>query len=365
MADQPLGMTRIGRLVSAALAPHPVAPMVGCTQARITSFSPAQEPLRSKEDAMEVARTACGLDVHRSNIAACLIKTAPSGALEREHRVFSTTLQDLHHLGDWLRENVCEVVGMEATGSFWQPVYRELEGTMRVVVGNPQHIKAIRGRKTDKADAGWIAGKVREDGIPGSFAPQPEIRELRGIGRLHQNLVNDRSRIRNEMMRLLASAGIPLSSVVTDLFGVSGMAILRRLAEGATAWSDLHAMVRGKIRLKLDALRLALESPLSEAQRWELKLQLERLDRIDDEIEDAEQELERRIHPMALREHVGAGSEPNTSNSAAEWMPRKRSWSSPTSWPFSCSTPSRTANPTQTQTTTTRPAKGNYRHSRK
>lgn len=234
-------------------------------------------------------RFVAGLDVHRSIIAASLL--GPDGELER--RTFATNLRDLQELRCWLVERHCEVVGMEATGVYWKPIHRVLEQNMRVIVANPHHIKAIKGRKTDRADADWIAGKVADEAISPSFIPGPKVRDSRDLARYRQNLVRASTQIRNQIHKLLSGAGVPLGPILSDLFGASGRAILGRLKNGEQAWGeDLLAILKGKAKEKAPALRLALEMPLSESQRWELSAQLERLDRVGEDLRRAEEALE-------------------------------------------------------------------------
>lgn len=234
---------------------------------------------------------ACGLDVHRSSLVACLVRGTPGGPCEVEERRFGTTGAEVTAFRVWLEEAGCRTLGMEATGVFWRPVYRELEGRMRVVVANPAHVKAIRGRKTDRKDAAWLAGKVQEDGIPASFIPAPEVREGREWARLHTNLVRARTQARNQTLKLLLGAGIPLSAVLSDVFGISGMGLLEALAEGRTAWEELEGQLRGRARLKANQIRMALEVRLREAEREQLSFQLKRLKGLEGQVAEVDGHL--------------------------------------------------------------------------
>lgn len=233
----------------------------------------------------------CGLDVHRSSLVACLVRGKPGEARQVEERRFGTTGGEVAGFREWLEASGCQALGMEATGVFWRPVFREMEGRMRVVVANPAHVKAIRGRKTDRKDAAWLAGKVQEDGIPSSFIPAPEVREGRDWARLHANLVQARTQARNQTLKLLLGAGIPLSAVLSDVFGVSGMALLNALSEGRTAWEELEGKLRGKARQKADQIRLALEVKLREGEREQLAFHLKRLNALDEQMREADGHL--------------------------------------------------------------------------
>jgi transposase len=242
----------------------------------------------------------CGLDVHRSVLVGCIRR---KGA-EPELASFKTNARELRRLDDWLTARGCTTVGMEATGVYWKPVHHALEAGRRVIVANPQHIKALKGRKTDRADAAWIARKLEdEDGIRPSFVPEPKVRETRDLVRFRENLVKSRTQIRNEVQKLLAGAGVPVAEVISDLFGVSGQAILAQLVQGETAWDRLEGTVKGKLKQKVEQLRLALEMPLTEIQRWELAAQLKRHEQAEADLQKVDDELARRLASMEAVQH--------------------------------------------------------------
>jgi transposase len=186
-----------------------------------------------------VYRVACGLDVHFTFLTACLLTTGPMGKPKVEEHRFPTNQKGLNSLREWLTENGCEAVGMEATGVYWMPVYAALEGACTLVVGNPQHMKNARGQKTDRNDARWIAGQVRHGRIKPSFVPPPEFRGARKAARARRQLIHARTSIRNEIQRGLAESGITLAAFVSDVFGVSGMAILEALSKGRTIQEEI------------------------------------------------------------------------------------------------------------------------------
>lgn len=243
----------------------------------------------------------CGVDVHRSLLVAC----SRGGGRKPEIETFRTCRRELQRLDGWLKERGCTIVGMEATGVYWKPVHHALETGRRVVVANPQHIKAMKGRKTDRADADWIARKLEdEDGIRPSFVPPLDVRETRDLVRFRENLVKARTQVRNEVQKLLAGAGVPLKEAISDLFGVSGQEILAKLIAGETAWDNLEGLLKGKLKQKVERLRLALEMPLTQAQRWELEAQMERHAQSEKDLQKVDEELRRRLahaEPVKLR----------------------------------------------------------------
>jgi len=243
-------------------------------------------------------KVVCGVDLAQASLVACLLKTEPDERTTKEWRTYAMTHADLEGLRDWLVAAGCQVVGMEATGVYWKPVHHILEGSMTVIVGNAAHMKGLKGRKTDKIDAEWIARKVRDDEIIPSFIPPEAVRELRGLHRLRWSVMKTRTQIRLAVQKMLYAAGVPLADCFEDLFGVSGMGILQAMAAGEPVLDRLDELVKGKSRDHLKPIRLALEMPLNVTQRWELKFQLDRLARVQEDLAKVEQELEGRLIPF-------------------------------------------------------------------
>ena len=127
-------------------------------------------------------------------------------------------------------EAECPVVGMEATGVHGIPVYAARERELALAVANPQHLRNLRGQKTGRKDAKWIAGLLRHGLIRSSFVPPPEVWDARDPTRFHRQLIQSRTTIRNEVLRLLAQQGITLADVPSHAFGMSGLAILNARA---------------------------------------------------------------------------------------------------------------------------------------
>jgi transposase len=244
---------------------------------------------------------ACGLDVHFAFVAACLVTTGPKGKPKVEEREFPTNQKGLRALRDWLKAGGCEAVGMEATGVYWMPVYAALEGGFELVVGNPQHMKNARGRKTDRMDARWIAGQMRHDRIKPSFVPPPEFRDARELARARRQLIQERTSIRNEIQRLLARAGITLGDLVSNVFGVSGMNILEALAQGKCIQDELPGCLRSTLKSKLTPIAAALEAPLSEVSQYLLGVGLRRLDAQDALVEEVETKLFKHLAPYKAK----------------------------------------------------------------
>jgi transposase len=181
---------------------------------------------------MEVIyRRCCGLDVHKKIVVACVL-IWEGGKLFKEIRTFGTMTFELLMLHDWLLAHKVTHVAMESTGVYWKPIFNLLEGNFEVLLVNAAHIKAVPGRKTDVKDCEWIANLLCHGLLKGSFIPPEPIRDLRDLTRYRKSLTDERVREVNRLHKLLESANIKLSSVATDVMGVSGRAMLESLISG-------------------------------------------------------------------------------------------------------------------------------------
>lgn len=172
---------------------------------------------------MKVHRNCCGLDVHKQTIAACLIREDSRGNSVKEKRIFGTMTQQLRELGKWLAEAKVSAVAMEATGVYWVPVWNVLESEgLHPVLINPEHYKAVRGKKTDLKDGERIAELLRDGRLEGSYVPPRELRMLRDLPRYRIKLVEHQCSIACRIPKLLEQCNIKLGSVASNVLGVSG-----------------------------------------------------------------------------------------------------------------------------------------------
>jgi transposase len=247
----------------------------------------------------------CGLDVHQETVVACLLVTEPGRRTRKEIREFRTFTVDLEALRDWLVANRCLQVAMESTGVYWMPVYAVLEGSVEIVVGNAAHLKNVPGRKTDVKDAEWIAQLVRAGLIRKSYVPTKEIRALRKFVRYRRSLVAGRTDERNRLQKLLESANIKLGAVASDVFGKSGWLMLKALVEGTKPAEDVANLALGLLRKKIEPLTKALQGRLDDDDRWLLRAQMDRLERVDADIAAIEAKIDEHLTPHAeLRERL-------------------------------------------------------------
>jgi len=241
----------------------------------------------------------CGLDVHQETVVACLLVGAPGEQPTKEVRTFRTVTRDLEALRDWLLEAGVTHVGMESTGVYWRPVYAVLEGHFDLIVGNARHIRNVPGRKTDVKDAEWIADLVRHGLIAKSFVPPKPLRELRELLRYRRKLVESQAGERNRLLKLLETANIKLASVASDVFGVSGRAMLRALIAGEASPAAMADLARGLLRRKRDDLILALDGRLEQHHRFLLAMQLHRLEPIEADIAALDRRIGERLEPYS------------------------------------------------------------------
>ncbi len=236
----------------------------------------------------------CGMDVHKRTVVACVL--SPDG---QQTRTFGTMTRDLLALAEWLRSLDISHAAMESTGVFWQPIYNVLEDAgLNVLVANARHIKAVPGRKTDVKDAEWIADLLRHGLIRGSAIPSRARRELREMVRYRLSLTRQRAQVAHRIQKVLEGANVKLSSVVTDLTGVSGRAMLEALISSTDSPDTIADLARGRLRMKRPELVAALEGLVGPNQRLLLASHLRNLDFLAEEIERLNAEIEEQLRPF-------------------------------------------------------------------
>jgi len=249
---------------------------------------------------MEALIECCaGLDVHQATVVACLNRGPPGKRSGKEVRTYGTMRGDLETMRDWLKGCGCTLVAMESTGVYWKPVHAVLEGAFEVIVGNAQHIKNVPGRKTDVKDCEWISDLARHGLIAASFVPPRPIRDLRDLTRYRRKLTAAQAAERNRLIKLLESANIKLAGVASDVFGVSGWAMLEALIEGQASAAEMALLARGRMRRKLPALERALHGGIDEHHRFVLRLQLQRIKAAQADLERLDERLRGKLADYA------------------------------------------------------------------
>ncbi|WP_066064323.1 IS110 family transposase [Neobacillus soli] len=238
-----------------------------------------------------VIERACGMDVHKANITACII--TPKG---KEIQTFSTKTVFLLQLVDWVKQHSCTHVAMESTSVYWKPIVNLLEAEdIEFLVVNAQHMKAVPGRKTDVKDAEWIAKLLRHGLLKASYIPDRNQRELSELVRYRRSIIEERARQHNRIQKVLEGANIKLGSVVSDVLGVSSRDMLNAIVEGEEDPEKLANFARRTMKKKKDELMLALKGYINSHQRLMLKTILKHIDFLTEQIEMLDQEVAERV----------------------------------------------------------------------
>ena len=243
-----------------------------------------------------VYQTCCGIDVHKTFVVACIATTNKQGVTTYKRHRFSTFTQGLRELLQWLLDNNCKDVCMESTGKYWIPVYNVLENDCTIVLAHPKYVKAIRGKKTDKKDAKWIADLFKHDLVAGSFMPPADIRQLRDLMRYRYKLTCFMSSEKNRLQNCLTVSNIQLASVVSDTFGKSSQKILDKILENPQDTSfDMEPLIHGSLKKKLPELELAIDGCITPEQAGKLKI----IKKHFEDLESRKAELEELILALA------------------------------------------------------------------
>jgi len=256
------------------------------------------EKMESRRDEMELLYERCaGLDVHKKNVKACFASPGEGGKRQKETRTYLTMTQDLLEMRDWLKEQGCTHIAMEATGVYWKPIYNLLEGDFEILVVNAHHIKTVPGRKTDVKDAEWIADLLSHGLLSASFIPSAPQREWRELTRYRTKLVEERAREVNRLQKTLEDTNLKLGDVVSDVMGKAAQMILRAVVDGETDPVRLAAFAVGRVRASQEALERALTGKVTAHHRFLLGEHLTQIEHLDEAIRRVSEEIARRLSP--------------------------------------------------------------------
>ena len=222
----------------------------------------------------------CGMDVHKSFVVACIATTKDHGVTNYKSKRFSTFTGDLRRCADWLSENNCKDVCMESTGKYWIPIYNILEHTCNIVLAHPKYVKAIRGKKTDKRDAKWIADIFKHDLVSGSFIPPADIRQLRDLVRYHWKLTNFNVGEKNRAQNCLTVSNIKLDDVFSDVFGKAASAITTRLLESNEPF-DVKPYLTKNIKKPIEQIQAAVDGEMCAEQAEKLRIIRSHMDSLE------------------------------------------------------------------------------------
>ena len=248
---------------------------------------------------MEVLYPHCaGLDVHKDTVVACVRHTA-NGTVRREVRTFKTTTKELLALSEWLSGEGCTDIVMEATGVYWKPVWHILsDGDFTLLLANAAHVKNVPGRKTDVNDATWLADLLAHGLIRGSFVPDEQTQEMRSLLRTRKQLVRERSSHVQRLQKTLEDANIKLDSVIADIMGLSGRAMVEALVAGESDPDRLAELAHRRIKAPPEVLREALRGRVTRRHRFLLRLHLQQIEALDAAIAEIDQEVDADVEPF-------------------------------------------------------------------
>ena len=251
---------------------------------------------------MDVLVERCaGLDVHRDSVMATVRVPAKRRRQREQHaRGFGTTIAQLEALGGWLAGFGVTLVGMEATGVYWKPVFHVLEPRFECWLLNAQHLRHVPGRKSDVIDSTWICQLIEHGLVRPSFVPPPEIRRLRDLTRLRKAQIEERSRAIQRLEKVLQDAGIKLTSVASEAYSVSARAMLEALLAGTVDPAELAELARTRLRSKIPQLREALANRFDLAHHGVLVAQLlAHIDSLELAIANLDARIEHETEPSA------------------------------------------------------------------
>lgn len=249
---------------------------------------------------MELLYERCaGLDVHQKTVVAC-VRVVKGGKANETIQTFETTTKGLLELSAWLEAEGCTHIAMEATGVYWKPVWHVLESKFELILANAAHIKNVPGRKTDVADATWIADLLAHGLIRGSFVPPTPIQELRALMRTRKQLVREISRNVSRIQKALEDANIKLTGMVSDIMGKSGRAVLDALVAGESDPEKLVKLTSSRLKAPRGALVEALRGNVRDHHRFLIKLHLEQVDTLNRAVRELEARVEEHLGPFRM-----------------------------------------------------------------
>lgn len=247
---------------------------------------------------MEVMYPRCaGLDVHKDTVVASV--RCVSEPVAHQVRSFGTTTRQLLALSDWLTAHGCTHVGMEATGVYWKPIWHILEADFELVLANAQHVRNVPGRKTDVNDAMWLADLLAHGLIRGSFVPPAQVQELRDLTRTRKQLVREISQHSLRIQKVLEDANVKVGSVLSDVLGVSGRAMLTAIIDGEDDPERLADLAKGTARKKRRDLVEALRGHVTPHHRRLLKVHLDLVAALEAARENVDAAVGKALEPTA------------------------------------------------------------------
>jgi len=248
-----------------------------------------------------ISERVCGLDGHKKSVVACRRRLTSSGRVVQEVCTFGTTTVQLLALVEWRKEWEVTHVAMESTGVYWKPVWNILAGHAELLLVNARHVKMVPGRKTDVKDCAWIAQLLQYGLLRSSFVPTEQVRQWRDVTRQRTQLTGQRTAAVNRIHKVLEDAKVKLSSVLSDLLGVSGRRMLQAMVAGETDAAVLSQLGDPKLRASQAVLQESLQGKLTEHHRFLLEGLFEQVAFLDQQIERLATRIEEQMRPFAAQ----------------------------------------------------------------
>ena len=220
----------------------------------------------------------CGIDVHKTFVVAVVAITDKQGITNYHRKRFSTFTNGLVQLRDWLEYYSCFDVCMESTGKYWIPVFNILEKSCKICLAHPKYVKAIRGKKTDKKDAQWIADLFKHDLVASSFIPPLKIRQLRDLFRYRMKLTQLQVSEKNRYQNCLTWSNLQIASVVSDVFGKSAQSIIQSILDNPEDKPNIEQLVHKRMKNKVQDLEIAIEGDVTPEQAEKIRIIKEHYD---------------------------------------------------------------------------------------
>ena len=230
-----------------------------------------------------------GIDVHKKTIVVTIAKTNTENVTEYVTKTFRTFTEDLIKCREWLVSNNTFDVCMESTGKYWIPVFNVLETDCKCVISHPKYVRSIPGKKTDKKDSKWIADIFKHGLVEPSFMPPKDIRDMRDLLRYRKKLVNNRTGEKNRFQNSLTVSNVQISSVVSDVFGVTAQSILKlMLSNPNLTLEDITPLLKKNLKSSPEEILKSINGTFDDAQSSKMSICLSHFDSLNDCIDTIE-----------------------------------------------------------------------------
>lgn len=247
----------------------------------------------------EAHRRCCGMDIHKDTVVVCVLPPVGVDG-QTVRKVYGTFRNDLIRMRVWLKQLKVTEIAMESTGVYWRPIWNVLEEEgFRLLLVNPVQVKALAGRKSDGRDAQRIAEYLQDGRLDASFVPSAEVRQLRMMLRHRISLLEQRNEVHNQIRDLFETANFKLSSVITDLMGVTGRGIVEALIAGEDSADRLSWKVRGSLRKKEKLVKESLKGYFNDFHRSMLESHYKHYQFLTKEVAEFEHRIAKAMEPYA------------------------------------------------------------------